>query len=151
KNPKELVLFIMRGQHYGGNWGPNAVSYPMYRDFQDHNEVFSALFGRFPFTSSFTADGATDRVQAELVSGTYFPTMGVGAAIGRTFTPDDDKTPSGHPIVVVSYSFWETQFGKASDVIGKKILINNVAMTIVGVAQSGFDGIELGNAAQIFV
>src|SRR5689334_10671828 len=70
KNPKELTLFIMRGQHYGGNWGPNALSYPMYRDFQDHNEVFSALFARFAFSPSFTADGGTDRVQGELVSGT---------------------------------------------------------------------------------
>jgi predicted permease len=151
KNPKELVLFIMRGQHYGGNWGPNAVSYPMYRDFQDHNEVFSAMFGRFPFTSSFTADGATDRVQAELVSGTYFPALGVGAAIGRTFTPEDDKTPSGHPVVVLSYAFWETRFGKNPNVLGKKILVNNVPMSIVGVAQAEFYGVDLSNAGQIFV
>lgn len=151
KNPKELTLFIMRGQHYGGNWGPNALSYPMYRDFQDHNEVFSALFARFAFSPSFTADGGTDRVQGELVSGTYFPTMGVGAAIGRTFTPDDDKIPSGHPIIVLSYSFWDTHFAKDPKVIGKKVLVNNFAMTIVGVAQPGFDGIDIGNPAQIFV
>src|ERR1044071_4215670 len=70
KNPRELSLFIMRGQHYGGNWGPNAISFPMYRDFQDHNQVFSVMFGRFGFSPSFTADGGTDRVQGELVSGT---------------------------------------------------------------------------------
>jgi len=151
KAPQELVLFIMRGQHYGGNWGPNAVSYPMYRDFQDHNQVFSEMFGRFSFTPSFTADGATDQVQAELVSGTYFPTLGVGAALGRTFTPDDDRTPSGHPWVVLSYSFWETHFAKDPSVLGKKILVNNVPMTILGVAQAEFYGIDLGNAAQIFV
>jgi predicted permease len=151
KNPKDLVLFIMRGQHYGGNWGPNAVSYPMYRDFQDHNQVFSEMFARYSFTSSFTADGATDRVQAEMVSGTYFPALGVGAAIGRTFTPDDDKTPSGHPLVVLSYGFWETRFGRDPKVLGKKILVNNVPMTIVGVAQAEFYGIDLANAGQIFV
>src|ERR1041384_7505982 len=89
KNPRELSLFIMRGQHYGGNWGPNAISFPMYRDFQDHNQVFSVMFGRFGFSPSFTADGGTDRVQGELVSGTYFPGLGIGAAIGRTLTPDD--------------------------------------------------------------
>lgn len=151
RSPQELVLFTMRGQHYGNNWGQSAISYPMYRDFQDHNEVFSEMFARFPFTPSFTVDGGTDRVQGEMVSGTYFPAMGVGAAIGRTFTPDDDKTPDGHPIAVLSYSFWETHFAKDPKVLGKKVLLNNTAMTIVGVAQAGFDGVELGNAAQIFI
>jgi len=151
KNPKELVLFTMRGQHYGGNWGPNAVSYPMYRDFQDHNDVFSAMFARFSFNGSFTVEGATDRIQAELVSGTYFPTLGVGAAIGRTFTPDDDKTPSGHPFVVLSYNFWETRFAKDPKVLGKNVLVNHVPMTIVGVAQPEFYGIDLANTAQMFV
>src|SRR5580698_7914634 len=98
KNPQELVLFSMVGQHYGSNWGGNAVSYPMYRDFKDHNPVFSEMLARFPFSTSFTVEGGTDRVQAEMVSGPYFPVMGVGAAIGRTLTPDDDRTPSGHPI-----------------------------------------------------
>lgn len=50
KNATELVTFAMRGQHYGSNWGPNALSYPMYRDFQDHNQVFSEMFARFSFT-----------------------------------------------------------------------------------------------------
>src|ERR1700687_983964 len=54
KNPRELAMFVMRGQHYGGNWGPNVLSYPMYRDFQDHNQVFSEMFARFPFATSFT-------------------------------------------------------------------------------------------------
>src|SRR5712692_10301494 len=48
KNPHQLVLLTMRGRHYGNNWGGNAISYPMYRDFQDHNEVFSGMFCRFP-------------------------------------------------------------------------------------------------------
>lgn len=151
KNPEELVLFTMRGQHYGSNSGGNAISYPMYRDFQDHNEVFSEMFARNPFGASFRVDAGTDRVQGEMVSGTYFPTIGVTATIGRTFRPDDDITPSGHPIVVLSHSFWESYFGKDPHVIGKKVLVNNIAMNIIGVAQQGFDGIELGNAAQIFV
>src|SRR5215467_4368165 len=108
KNPRELTLFTMRGQHYGSNWGYNAISYPMYRDFQDHNEVFSAMFARFLFFPSIIIDGAPDRVQAEMVSGTYFPALGVGAAIGRTFTPDDDRTPSGHPLQLLGDAFRQT-------------------------------------------
>lgn len=151
KNPEELVLFTMRGQHYGSNQGANSISYPMYRDFQDHNEVFSEMFARSSFGASFRVDSGTDRVQADMVSGTYFPVIGVGAALGRTFTPDDDRTPSGHPIVVLSYSFWDSYFGKDPHVIGKKVLVNNVAMNIIGVSQQGFDGVELGSATQIFL
>ena len=55
KNPQQLVLLTMRGKHYGNNWGGNAISYPMYRDFQDHNEVFSGMFCRFPQPVSMTA------------------------------------------------------------------------------------------------
>jgi predicted permease len=151
KNPRELALFTMRGQHYGSNWGDNSISYPMYRDFQDHNEAFGAMFARFLFFPNIILDGAPDRVQAELVSGTYFPVLGVGAAIGRTFTSEDDRTPSGHPLAIISYNFWETHFGKNPDILGKKILVNNVPLTIVGVTQAGFNGLDLGNAAQIFV
>src|SRR5262249_35551607 len=118
KNPRELVLFTMRGQHYGSNWGFNSVSYPMYRDFQDHNEVFSGMCARFLFRGNFTVNGGAERVQGEMVSGTYFPMFGVGAALGRTFTPEDDRTPSGHPLVVLSYSFWSTHFAKNTNIIG---------------------------------
>lgn len=151
KDPDTLTLLTMRGQHYGSNWGGNAISYPMYRDFQDHNEVFSEMFARFATSFSFRVDNATERAQAEMVSGTYFPVMGIRAALGRVFGPDDDLTPSGHPLVVLSHSFWDARFAKDPQVIGKKVLVNNVAMTIVGVAQQGFDGVELGNAAQIFI
>jgi hypothetical protein len=57
KNPHELVLLTMKGFHYGGNWGGNALSFPMYRDFKANNRVFTEMFCRFP-------------VMGELVSGT---------------------------------------------------------------------------------
>ncbi|MGA3202014.1 MAG: ABC transporter permease [Bryobacteraceae bacterium] len=151
KDAKELTLLTMRGRHYGSNWGGNAISYPMYRDFQDRNQVFSIMFCRFPREVSLTFDGHTELSQAELVSGTYFPGLGVGAALGRTFSGNDDRTPSGHPVVVLSYDFWKTRFAGDGQVVGKKIIVNGMNMTIVGVAQEGFDGVELGNAAKIFI
>src|SRR6476661_11245025 len=54
KQPEQLVLLTMRGSHYGSNWGGNAISYPMYRDFKDRNEVFSGMFCRFPLDTSLT-------------------------------------------------------------------------------------------------
>ena len=151
KDAKELVLLQMRGRHYGSNWGGNAISYPMYRDFQDRNQVFSAMFCRFPRQLSMTSGGQTELVGAELVSGTYFPVLGVGAALGRTFNQNDDVTPSGHPLVMLSYDFWKTRFAGDPQVINKVVAINGNNMTVVGVAQQGFDGVELGNAAKLFI
>ncbi len=151
KDASRLVLLTMVGRHYGSNWGANAISYPMYRDFQDHNEVFSGMFCRFPWSASLTFGGQTERVEAELVSGSYFPVLGVGAAIGRTLTPDDDQTTNGHPVAVLSYDYWKVRFAGDPQILGQNVIVNNHSMTVVGVAQAGFDGVGLGNAAKIFL
>src|SRR6185312_9698313 len=151
KQPQELVLLTMRGQHYGSNWGMNAISYPMYRDFRDHNQVFSGMFCRFPLEASLGYGNRTERVAAELVSGSYFPVLGVKAVLGRTFTPDDDRIPGGHPLAVLSYGFWQTRFSSDRAVIGKTLVINGRNMTVIGVAQPGFDGVELGHTTKVFI
>jgi predicted permease len=151
KNPQELVLLTMRGRHYGNNWGGNAISYPMYWDFQDHNEVFSAMFCRFPFVVSLASGGQPERVAFELVSGTYFNVLGVHPALGRLFTPDDDRNPGGHPLVVLTYDFWKTRFSGDPAIVGKTLLLDNRSMTVIGVSQLGFQGVELGNSAKLFV
>jgi len=151
KDPKQLVLLTMKGFHYGGNWGGNAISYPMYHDFSENNSVFSGMFCRFSNRVNLSFDGHTERTAAELVSGTYFPVLGVGAAIGRTLTPDDDRVPGGHPLVVLSYEFWKTRFAFDPHIVGKNVLLNGHNFTIVGVAERGFDGVELGFTTQVFI
>jgi predicted permease len=151
KAPDELTLLSIKGVNYGSNWGGNAISYPLYEDFRDHNAAFSGMFCRFPIAASLAFSGQTERVQAELVSGTYFPVLGVTAALGRTFTPEEDRVPNGEPYVMLSYSFWKSRFGSDRSVIGKDVIINGHNMSVIGVAQPGFDGVELGNTAQIFV
>ncbi len=151
KNPQQLVLLTMRGHHYGNNWGGNAISYPMYRDFQDHNEVFSGMFCRFPQPVSMTYGGQAERTQGELVSGTYFSVLGVGTVLGRGIGPEDDRVPDGHPVVVLSYDYWKQRFGGDPKIIGKTLLVNNYQMAIIGVALPGFDGVELGSSTKIFI
>src|SRR6266446_1634677 len=125
KDPQRLVLLTMRGRHYGNNWGGNAISLPMFRDFQNHNEVFTGMFCRFPNPVSMTFGAQSELVAAELVSGTYFGVLGVGTALGRAFTPDDDRTPHGHPLVMLSYNYWKQRFGGKPDIIGTTLLVNN--------------------------
>jgi predicted permease len=151
KNPQELVLLTMKGFHYGSNWGYNALSYPMYRDFSQHNQVFTGMLCRFSYPFSVSFNGQTERAKGELVSGTYFPLLGVGAAAGRTFTPDDDRKPGGHPVAMLSYDYWKTRFAGDRSVVGKNVVINGHNMSIVGVAQPGFDGVELGYRTEVFV
>jgi predicted permease len=141
----------MEGFHYGSNWGYNSLSYPMYRDFQDHNSVFSGMFCRRIQDFSFGFAGQTERTRGEMVSGTYFPVLGVGAAIGRMFTPDDDRVPDGHPLAILSYSYWQSRFAGDRSILGKNVVVNGHNFTLVGVAQPGFDGLDLGNPSQIFV
>ena len=142
KNPEQLVLLRSRGNHYGSNNGRYKLSYPMYEDFRDHNQVFSGMFCRWDTEFSVSADGKTERVYGEAVSGTYFPVLGVGAALGRVFTPEDDRTPGGHPLAVLSYRYWQMRFGGDPSVINKKILVNGYPLTIIGVSQAGFDGLD---------
>ena len=151
KNPQQLVALRMRGRHYGNNWGANAISYPMYKDFAAHNEVFSGMFCRFPYTVSLSYEGKAELTRIELVSGTYFDVLGVTTVIGRPITPDDDRIPNGHPIVVLTYDFWKQRFGGDPEIIGKTLLLNNHSMTVIGVAQPDFDGIELGRSTKMFV
>ena len=151
RNPQELVLLTARGQHYGSNTGGNAISYPMYQDFRDKNEVFQGMFCRYSALFSLTSEGRTELALGELVSGNYFPVLGVGAASGRVFTAQDDLVQGGHPLAMLSYNFWKTRFGGDPGVIGKGILVNGYPLTIVGVSQAGFDGVEPGSSVQIRV
>jgi predicted permease len=151
KDPQQLVLLWGRGPHYGSNNGRYKLSYPMYEDFRDHNQVFSGMFCRWETSMSVSSDGRTERVDGELVSGTYFPVLGVGPALGRLFTAEDDKTPGGAPYAVLSYRYWLSRYAGSPGVIGKKLIVNGHPLTIIGVSQSGFDGTDPGKSPQVRV
>ena len=152
RDPAQLVLVTSQGRQYGNGWGDGSeLSYPMFADLRDHNEVFSGMLCRFGYALHVSFGGRTERVQGELVSGTYFPVLGVGAHLGRTFTPGEDKVPNGHPVAILSHAYWKSRFAGDPDIVGKAMVVSSLPMTIVGVAQEGFDGVNKGTAAQVFV
>ncbi len=151
KDPARLVELAGVGTHYGSNRGVNAMSYPMYADFRDRNPVFEGMFCTYQTPISVSFGGRTERAGGELVSGTYFPVLGVKAAVGRVFTPDEDKTPEGEPYAVLGYDYWLTRFGGDPEMVGKQILVNGRRLTVIGVAARGFDGVEHGFSTQIFM
>lgn len=151
KNPQELVQLGGRGNHYGSNRGRDALSYPMYTDFRGREDVFSGVLCRHGLPMSLSFDGRTERVSGELVSGNYFQVLGVEAALGRVFTSQDELTPGGHPLAVLSHGFWKSRFAQDPGVVGKTMVVNGHNLTIAGVSQEGFTGVEQGDATQVFV
>jgi putative ABC transport system permease protein len=149
RNPEQLVMLAGRGRHYGGNNGPDRISYPMYQEIRDKNQVFSGMFCTYPATVSATFQGRTELIGADFVSGNYFPVLGIGAAVGRVFNASDDLIQGGHPLAVLSYGYWRARFGADAEVVGKQIVVNGRALTIIGVSPAGFDGVEPGRAPQI--
>ena len=148
--PEQLVMIWSTGPHMGSNRGPRMASYPMYQDFQKKAEAFSSVFCRFGTAVSLSFSGQTERVDAELVSGNYFQSLGVRPAIGRVFSPEeDDRVYKGHPSVVLSHEYWVTRFGADQSVIGRKLLVDNYPMTIVGVSAAGFTGLDPARSPQI--
>ena len=172
KEPEQLVLFNGARNHYGSNSGGNMLSFPMYEDFRDNfvepavhmprvshavpnpapaPKVFSGLFARRAMAMNVGVDGQTERVPGEIVSGTYFQVLGVGAAIGRVIGPDDDRERGNSPIAVLSYDYWRNRFGADPAIVGKTVTVNNTKLTIIGVSQAGFDGVDIGYVPSIRV
>jgi predicted permease len=149
KNPQELVLLTGRGRHYGSNNGPNKLSYPMYSDFRDKNTVFQGMFCRDQWTFSMNFEGHTERVEGEMVSGNFFPVLGVGASIGRVFTAEDDLQQGANPYVVLSDAYWTSRFGRNPSIVGQKIILNGYPFTVIGVSQKGFNGVDPARSPQI--
>src|SRR5262245_54253623 len=151
RDSERVVIVRETGNHYGNSYAPNTISWPMFEDLRDNNQVFSGMFCRFPATVTISEGDRAAQISAELVSGSYFPILGVGATLGRTIAPDDDAVPDSGSVVVLSYSFWQSYFDGDRSIVGRTISLNGYAMTVIGIAQPGFDGVNLGWPAKVFV
>ena len=126
-------------------------SYPMFRDLQRDQTVFTDIAAQRNFTAHVVYGERTIEGQGLQVSGSYFPVLGLAPAAGRLFGPESDAPIGGHPIAVLSHEFWQVQLGGAPDVIGDALIVNGRPLTIVGVAPPGFEGTTLGVPPLIFV
>ncbi len=151
--PGELVQVSARGtESYGGGMGDGTeLSYAMYRDLRDHNQVFAGMFCRFQAPLHVGFGGRSERVTGELVSGTFFPQLGVRAAAGRLFTTAEDRAAGGHPVAVLGFTYWQARFNGDPGIIGRTVTVNGHPLEIVGVVQPGFEGLDLGQPVQVYV
>ncbi len=151
KDPQAIVLLVGQGDYYGSNMGENALSYPMYQTVRDRNQVFSNMMCRRSIEMVVATQDQGQVLSGELVSGNYFPLLGIQPAAGRLFNANDDLRSGASPVAVLSYAFWQNRFAGDRRVIGSRILVNNYPFTIIGVAQPGFSGLEPGLPTQLFV
>jgi putative ABC transport system permease protein len=155
KNPDELVLLRSPGPKQGHVWSDGddseIFSYPLYKGIAKNTTVFDGVIARYQFPASVSDHGQTDRASGELVSGNYFEMLGVQAAVGRVLGPSDDDKPGAHPVAVLSHGYWQQHFGADPGVLNRTLLINGTEMTIVGVTQAGFLGIQVGQSPDVFV
>jgi len=152
EHPERLVLIDWIGFQNAETFGThNLMSYPICLDLQQQKQFFDGVFCRAATTINFSTGGEPRLTAAELVSGTYFSVLGVSPALGRLLTIDDDQVPGSSPVVVLSYDFWKNQFGGTQDIVGRKVLVNQHPMTIVGVAAPAFHGIDVGETPSVWI
>ena len=135
-----------------GAANPSGCSFsePVYKQIAQAN----AFSGVAAFSNAgglnLSGNGPASRINGQLVSGGFFRTLGVKAALGRTFEPADDSE-SAAPVAVINYGYWQSAFGGSRDVIGRTILLNSVSFTIIGVAEPRFTGVTPGSDYDIWL
>jgi predicted permease len=136
KDPARLVR-VNESVEKGGR---SPVAYPNYVDWRAQNTVFEemAAFGDCEMIVSGTEK--SERVYCEQASDSYFPLLGVSAAIGRTFTPEENSTPMKYAVALIGYGLWERRYASDPAILGKMIRLNGFDFTIIGVLPKGFLG-----------
>jgi predicted permease len=152
REPERLVLIDWKGEPVANAFGSwNLMSYPLCRDLQRHDEAFDGVLCRAATTVTLSIGSAPEPTAAEIVSGTYFPVLGVGAALGRVLGPSDDTTADASPVAVLAYNFWRTRLASDPTVVGRKILVNHYPITVVGVAAPTFQGVDVGEVPALWL
>ena len=155
--PAELVNLSAPGPKPGSTSCNQAgscdevFSYPMFRDLERLQTVFTGLAAHVSFGANLAYRGQTMNAQGMLVSGSYFPVLGLQPALGRLLTPDDDRNIGNHFVTVLSHDYWATRLGGNPAVLNETIIVNGQALTIVGVAPRGFASTTLGSEPRVFV
>ncbi len=157
EKPQQLMLMgIGRDSGIGDDLASTEVySYPFYRQLQNQNQVFSdtaAIFSMMNYAHGSVGERAQQEpMLVQLVSGTYFPTLGVHALMGRTLSDEDDNSEGNHPVAMVSYAWWTRSLARDPSVLNKTIRLGSTVFSIIGVAPPEFFGTKVGEAPDIWI
>jgi len=139
KDPAQITVLAF--QQKQGNF-LTQFSLADYRDIRDQSTgVFSDVFAYQFGLDGLSVDGKADRVMTNYVTGNYFSALGLKPALGRLILPSEGDVPGADPVMVLSYSYWQTRFGGDPGIIGRKVSVDGQPITVVGVAPKGFVGV----------
>src|SRR5258706_528762 len=129
----------------------NGFTYKEYRTMREYSAM-AEMTAYSPVRLNVNVEGSLEpAIDGQMVAGNYFTMLGVNPVVGRTIGIDDDRVVNGHPVAMISYSFWRRRFGLLPSVIGRRVSISGVPFTIIGVTPPEFYGVEVGAAPDIFV
>ena len=157
REPERLVNLSAPGPMQGSNSCNDAgsceevFSYPMFRDLEKGKTQFVGVAAHRTTGLSLSYNNEPITGQGVMVSGSYFPVLGIQPARGRLLTPEDDRAIGANYVTVVSYAFWKNKLAGDPDVVGKPIGINGKTYTIVGVAPEKFEGTTIGRRPVVYV
>ncbi|HEY1207252.1 MAG: ABC transporter permease [Bryobacteraceae bacterium] len=153
-DPGRLVLFHSEGQDPGTATADNfetVYSYPMYKEFRDRSQVFDGVIARSGGSATVMEPAGAANAKVDVVSGNFFEVLGVHAAMGRTIVRSDDAAPGANPVVVLSGVYWSGHFGSNPAVLNSRILVNGHPMTVIGVLDRRFLGVQSGQMPDFYV
>src|SRR5471030_626208 len=146
QQPGQLVNLSAPGPNPGpktcGQAGDchDVFSYQMFRDLERDQSVFTGIAAHRDFGANLSYKGRTLSSRGMLVSGSYFPLLGLTPALGRLLGPGDDPSVGESHVAILSYDFWHTNFADDPNVLNTLLTVNGQTLTIVGVAPRGFNG-----------
>jgi predicted permease len=139
RNPQELVEFVRLAPN--GSMMTN-LEYAEFEHLRKNTSVLSGTFAFMADTRVLRSSGGSERVLVHEVSGSFFPTLGVKALLGRALDPTDERPDTDHHVVVLSYPFWSSHFGRDPSVVGAIVRVNGAACTVIGVMPPDFFGVD---------
>ncbi|HEX2139628.1 MAG TPA: ABC transporter permease [Woeseiaceae bacterium] len=156
--PERLVILSSPGPKSGSvscsgiGECDQVFSYPMLRDLQREQTVFTGIAAHRGFSANIAAEG-TPAIAGEgvVVNGDYFPVLRLTPALGRLIGPEDEPKIGERRVAVLSHDYWQNNFGGSASVLGTTLTVNGQRLTVIGVAPEGFSGASLGNRPQVFV
>jgi predicted permease len=154
RDPSQLVVlhrnYSLNGSDSSDSY-ESVFSYSMYRAIRDHDAAFSGVIARSSASVTVLYQGNAESADTEVVSGNMFRVLGVDAAAGRLFTPEDDASPAAQPVTVLGHGYWLKRFAGNPALVGQTIQVNGFPTTVLGVVAAPFDGVFSGNEPQIYL
>lgn len=156
KDPERLVMLHAPGPSRGfrsqNKAEPAPMSHPEFKAFRDRGgDALAGVLAYFGAPVHLAVGEQPERVQAELVTGTYFDVLGLTASQGRLIARTDDERPMAHPVVVLGHAYWTRRFAADPRIVGSTVSINALPMTVIGVAPDGFRGLEVGSDPAVYI